>query len=168
MIAIRTQGMVHIHSAPAALMPHVEWALGRLLGGPVGLQWTPQPLKPTQFRTETAWQSDPSFGAVLSSELLGWGSICFEIVQDEADGQPGWRWAYTPSLGLFQSQIDAFGNVLVSEHRLMAIAENPSSTASDLTAQLRLAVGSPWDAELEKLRSASEDRSVIWLKTASN
>ena len=71
MIAIRTQGMVHIHSAPAALLPHVEWALGRLLGGPVGLQWTPQPLKPTQFRAETAWQSDPSFGAVLSSELLG-------------------------------------------------------------------------------------------------
>jgi hypothetical protein len=104
----------------------------------------------------------------LSSELLGWGSICFEIVQDEGDGQPGWRWAYTPTLGLFQSQIDAFGNVLVSEHRLMAIAENLGSSASDLTAQLRLAIGAPWDVELEQLRSASEDRSVIWLKTAAN
>ncbi len=168
MIEIRTQGMVYLHSAPAALLPHVEWALGRLLGGPVGLQWTPQPLKPAQFRAETAWHSDPSFGAVLSSELLGWGSIVFEIVQDEGGGQPGWRWAYTPSLGLFQSQIDVFGNVLVSEHRLTAIAENTGSSASDLTSQLRLAVGAPWELELEQLRSASEDRSVIWLKTAAN
>lgn len=168
MDAIRAQGMVYLHSTPAALLPHVEWALGRLLGGPLTLQWTPQPLKPTQFRTETFWCADPSFGALLTSELLGWGSICFEIVQDEAGGQPGWRWAYTPSLGLFQSQIDSMGNVLVNEHRLMAIADNPSSSVGDLATQLRFAIGMPWERELEPLRMASEDRAVVWLRTATN
>lgn len=161
-------GMVFIHSAPAALLPHVEWALGRLLGGPVGLQWTAQPLKLGHFRAELAWQAEPSFGPVASSELLGWGSIAFEIVQDEAVGHAGWRWSYTPSLGLFQAQIDSFGNVLVNEHKISALAELAGSTVADLRQQLRLAVGEPWERELEPLRQASEDFPVIWLKSVAN
>jgi hypothetical protein len=164
----RAEGMVFIHSATSVLLPHIEWALGRLLGGPVGLQWTPQPLRPGHFRSELAWNSDPSFGSVASSELLGWGSIAFEIVQDEVAGSVGWRWSYTPSLGLFQGQIDSFGNVLVNEHKIMALAELAGSTNADLRTQLRLAVGEPWERELEPLRRAAEGSPVVWLKSVAN
>ena len=166
--AATAQGMVFIHAAPAALLPHIEWALGRHLGGPVGLQWASQPAKSSHFRTEHTWLAKPSFGAMLSSELLGWGSISFEIVQDEAHGHPGWRWVFTPSLGLFQGQIDAMGNALVNEHRLNALANFEVSNLADLRKRIRMAVGEPWDAELEKLREASEDSPVVWLRSVAN
>ena len=166
--AAPAEGMVFIHSAPAALLPHIEWALGRHLGGPVGLQWAPQPMKPGQFRTEQAWLSAPSFGAMLTSELLGWGSISFEIIQDERHGHAGWRWIFTPSLGLFQGQIDALGNALVNEHRLLAITDLDASNIAELRNQIRIAIGEPWDKELEKLRQASEDSPVVWLRSVAN
>ena len=36
---VETRGVVHIHSAPAALCPHVEWALGSALGTHVSVDW---------------------------------------------------------------------------------------------------------------------------------
>lgn len=166
--AAPAQGMVFIHSAPAALMPHIEWALGRHLGGPVGLQWAAQPAKSSHFRTEHAWVAKPSFGAMLASELLGWGSISFEIIQDQAQGHPGWRWAFTPSLGLFQGQIDAMGNTLVNEHRLTALADFDVENLAELRNQMRLAIGEPWDRELEELRYASAESPVVWLRSVAN
>ena len=89
MTGISAQGSVLIHSAPASLLPHVEWAIGRLLGGPAGLTWTPQPALASTFRTELEFDSSTSFGAVLASELLGWGSLRFEIIQHESLGVAG-------------------------------------------------------------------------------
>ena len=166
--AAPAEGMVFIHSAPAALLPHIEWALGRHLGGPVGLQWSPQPLKPGHFRSQHAWLSTSSFGAMLTSELLGWGSIAFEIVQDEGKGHAGWRWIFTPSLGLFQGQIDALGNALVNQHRLVAITDLDTSNLAEIRSQILLAIGEPWDRELEHLRQASDDSAVIWLRSVAN
>ena len=164
MTGISAQGLVLIHSAPASLMPHVEWAIGRLLGGPAGLTWTPQPALASTFRTELEFDSSTSFGAVLASELLGWGSLRFEIVQHESLGVAGWRWAYTPSLGLFQGQIDSLGNSLVTEHRLNSILDAPNGAWADLKTQVRLALGQPWDLELERYREAGEQSAVVYLR----
>jgi hypothetical protein len=167
MNGISTQGMVYIHSAPRALLPHVEWALGRLLGGPIGLDWQPQNQAPGQFRAETNFSADLNFGALASSELLGWGSLRFEIVQDAANEADGWRWAFTPSLGLFQGQLDSLGNLLVNEHRVRAIFDS----ATDLLEAKRLmarSLGEPWDVELEPFRFAHDEASVVWLKSVSN
>lgn len=167
MNGISTQGMVYIHSAPRALLPHVEWALGRLLGGPIGLDWQPQNQAPGQFRAETNFNADPVFGALASSELLGWGSLRFEIIQDAANEADGWRWAFTPSLGLFQGQLDSLGNLLVNEHRVHSIFDS----ATDLIEAKQLmakALGEPWDVELEPFRFAHDEASVVWLKSVSN
>jgi hypothetical protein len=164
MTGISAQGSVLIHSAPASLQPHVEWAIGRLLGGPAGLTWTAQPALSGTFRTELAFDSSVSFGAVLASELLGWGALRFEIIQHESFGVAGWRWAYTPSLGLFQGQIDALGNTLVTEHRLNSILDESNGAGADLKAQLRLAMGHPWDLELERYREAGELAPVVYLR----
>lgn len=166
--AAPASGTVFIHAAPAALLAHIEWAIGRHLGGPVGLQWAAQPAKTGHFRTEHTWSAKPSFGPMLASELLGWGSITFEIIQDEADGNAGWRWVCTPGLGLFQGQIDGLGNALVNEHRLRALVDFEVSNLADLRNRISLAVGEPWDAELEKLREASEESRVVWLRSVAN
>ena len=54
-----TRGVVFIHSAPAALCPHVEWAIAGVLGGHVSLEWTPQPAQSACYRAELSWQGDP-------------------------------------------------------------------------------------------------------------
>ena len=38
-----TRGILYVHSAPSALCPHIEWAVGGVLGLAVNLDWTPQP-----------------------------------------------------------------------------------------------------------------------------
>ena len=40
------QGVLHIHSAPPALCPHIEWAVAGVLGVPVDLPWVNQPATP--------------------------------------------------------------------------------------------------------------------------
>lgn len=167
MNAISAQGMVYIHSAPRALLPHVEWALGRLLGGPIGLLWQPQAQAAGQFRAETDFIADFDFGALASSELLGWGSLRFEIVQESVSGSESWRWAFTPSLGLFQGQLDSFGNLLVNEHRLRAVFET-SPNLIEARAQISRALGEPWDDELEPFRRSHDDARVVWLRNASS
>ncbi len=168
MNGISAQGMVLIHSAPRALLPHVEWAIGRLLGGPTGIKWTPQPLGPGSFRAEHQWQADASFGAILASELMGWGALRFEIIQDQAPTTDGWRWAFTPRLGLFQGQMDSMGSVLLSEHRIRAMLETNGSNLLDLQSEMRNALGEPWDEELEAFRLAGADAPVIWLRSVGN
>ena len=41
-----TTGVVYIHASPAAVCPHVEWALSSTLDARPNLKWTPQPRCP--------------------------------------------------------------------------------------------------------------------------
>lgn len=167
MTGISAQGSVIIHSAPRALVPHIEWAIGRLLGGPIVIHWMPQPLAPSSLRANYSWQADEGFGAALASELLGWEALRFEIIQDQALQSDGWRWAYTPRLGLFQSQMDSLGSALVTEHRMRAILEEPTHSLDELQSKFLAAIGQPWDDELESFRVAGADAPVIWLQSVS-
>ncbi|NBP85547.1 MAG: DUF3145 family protein, partial [Mycobacteriaceae bacterium] len=45
-----TTGVVYLHASPAAVCPHVEWALSSTLGAGANLRWTPQPAMPGQLR----------------------------------------------------------------------------------------------------------------------
>jgi hypothetical protein len=56
----------------------------------------------------------------------------------------------------------------VNEHRLVAITDLETSTLADIRSQIRLAIGEPWDRELEHLRQVSEDSAVIWLRSVAN
>lgn len=167
MNAYSARGMVYIHSAPRALLPHVEWALGRLLGGPIGLKWQPQAQAVGQFRAETDFTANFDFGALASSELLGWGSLRFEIIQESDSAAESSRWAFTPSLGLFQGQIDSFGNLLVNEHRLRAVFDSAPNLI-EARVQISRALGEPWDEELEAFRQAHDESRVVWLRNATS
>jgi hypothetical protein len=160
MNGISTQGMVFIHSAPRALLPHLEWTMGRILGGPVSPRWLP--IGPAQFRTEFHWQGDVFAGTDLTSQLMGWKSIRFEVTTDN------YRWSFTPKLGLFHSETDAAGNLLVNEFRLKEALQTAGSNAIELQRQMRMLMGQPWDDELEQFRMQGADAPIIWLKSASN
>jgi hypothetical protein len=160
MNGISAQGMVFIHSAPRALLPHLEWTIGRILGGPISPRWIP--IGPALFRTEFHWQGDTFTGAELTAELMGWKSLRFEVTAD------GYRWSFTPKLGLFHSETDEAGNLLVNEFRMKAALQIAGSNAIELQRQMRLLIGQPWDDELEAYRQQGADAPIIWLKSASN
>ena len=48
---VTVRGVLHVHSAPPALGPHIEWAVGGVLGVPVTLPWVDQPASPGMLRT---------------------------------------------------------------------------------------------------------------------
>ena len=156
------RGVVWIHSAPAVLCSHIDWALSSALGVVVRLEWTPQPALPGTLRAEYEWTGARGSGAKLASALRGCVRVRFEVTEDASAAGEGTRWSYTPSLGVHTATIGANGDVLVTEQRLKravaadALGQRPLADAiSDL-------LGLPWDAELEPFRYASEGASVRW------
>ena len=71
MTRVMTRGVVFVHSTPAALCPHIEWALESVLGADVNLEWTQQPVAPGLVRSEFSWSGEPGSGAKLASALRG-------------------------------------------------------------------------------------------------
>ena len=95
------RGVLHVHSAPPALGPHIEWAVGGVLGVPVTLPWVDQPASPGMLRTELAWQGPPGTGGAITSALATWNLLRFEVTEEASPGCDAVRYSYTPTLGLF-------------------------------------------------------------------
>lgn len=155
-----TRGVVWIHSTPSALCPHVEWALGGVLGMPVRLDWTQQPVERGSYRAELTWQGTPGTAAAIASAFAKWGRLRFEVTEDPSSGGEGHRYCYTPALGVFHAETGSGGEVLVNEHRLRhAMMQGEHGLASRVDALL----GTPWDEELEAFRHAGDGAPVRWL-----
>ena len=122
-----TRGVFFVHSTPPALCPHIEWALGTALGQEVRLQWTDQDAAPGMVRCEFSWVGPVGSGARLASALRGWEHLRYEVTEEATASNDGGRWCHTPSLGIFHSQMDSVGNVVVPEDRIRAAMENASS-----------------------------------------
>ena len=67
-----TRGIVQIHSAPSALRPHVEWAIGGVIGAPVDLAWDVQPAERGTYRCEHGWTGPAGASAKLTSAMMRW------------------------------------------------------------------------------------------------
>lgn len=157
------RGVVYIHSAPRALCPHVEWAVGRALERPVDFDWRDQPVLKGARRAEYFWEGPRGLGAVLASALRGWEHLRYEVTEDAGLGTDGGRWMHTPDLGIFHAQTDTAGNLVVPEDRIRAALESAGSDPFELRRELRVALGDAWDEELEVFRHATEDVPVTWL-----
>jgi hypothetical protein len=160
MDGISAQGMVFVHSAPRALLPHLEWTMGRILGGPISPRWLP--IAAAQFRTEFHWRGDDYSGADLTAELMGWKSLRFEVTTGS------YRWSFTPTLGLFQANTDDAGNILINEFQVKHALASTGSNAIELQRQMRSLLGQPWDEELEVFRKYGAEAPIIWLNSAAN
>ena len=159
-----TRGVVYVHSATSALCPHVEWAVGGVLGVRVTLDWTPQPAAPGTVRAELSWQADAGTGARLASALRDWMHLRFEVTEEPSAGAEGERWSSTPTLGLFHATTGVHGDILVREDRLRAaLARAGSDPATDVLAEMQALLGKSWDDELETFRYAGDGAPVRWL-----
>lgn len=157
-----TRGVLFVHSTPPALCPHIEWALGTALGQEVHLQWSDQEAAPGMVRCEFSWVGPIGSGARLASALRGWEHLRYEVTEEATASNDGGRWCHTPSLGIFHSQMDSVGNVVVPEDRIRAAMANASSY-EELLEGLDLALGQAWDDELESFRHAGAGAPVRWL-----
>ncbi|MDO4664983.1 MAG: DUF3145 domain-containing protein [Actinomycetaceae bacterium] len=154
------RGVLFVHSVPRALCPHIEWIAADVLGVPVNLAWSAQPAQEGTFRTEYSWVGQVGTGAKLASALRGWEHLRYEVTEEPSAQSDGGRWSHTPSLGIFYSQTDAAGNMVVPENRIRAALEGDPQK---LRENLELALGVAWDEELEPFRYAGSGVSVRWL-----
>lgn len=159
-----TGGVLWIHSAPSALCPHIEWAVGGVFRAPARLDWTPQPAERAAYRAEYEWSGPVGGAARLASQLQSWGRLRFEVTEHASAGSEGVRFCYTPTLGIFQSPIGASGDVLVHEERIKNALGQAALGQLDIVDALHDLLGTSWDEELEVFRRATTpDAPVRWL-----
>lgn len=154
-------GVLYIHATPAALCPHVEWAVAAELGTRARLSWTDQPCRPGHLRAELNWRGRPGTAGRIAAALRGWTMLRYEVTEDPSPGLDGERYCVTPALGVFRAVIGANGDLLVGEDRLRALLATASGPA--LAAGLDGLLGSAWDEELEPYRTAGDGAPVTWL-----
>lgn len=159
----QARGMIFIHSTPAALCPHIEWAIGAVLGQALDMPWTHQPAQPGARRVEVSWTGPSGSGAALASRLGGFGRLRFEVTEEASPGADGQRYSYTPTLGAFRAIVGMHGDILVPEDRIRRAIADDALGGSDLQDTLSGLLGVPWDDELDVFRHASEDAPVRWL-----
>ncbi|WP_226346083.1 DUF3145 domain-containing protein [Agilicoccus flavus] len=162
---VMTRGVVFIHSAPAALCPHIGWALESVLGEGVRLEWTPQPLGRSFVRTEVAWVGEPGTGARIASAMRGWDSLRYEVTEEASPGSDGSRWSHTPALGIHHTWTSANGDAVLNEDRIRAALRAGDHSA--LRRELDVALGTAWDLELDPFRHAGDGQPTRWLYRVS-
>jgi Protein of unknown function (DUF3145) len=185
---VSVRGVLHVHSAPPALCPHVEWAVAGVLGVPVSLPWVGQPAAPGMLRAELEWQGGPGMAGSITSALAGWNRLRFEVTEEASPGCDPMRYSYAPDLGVFSAITMANGDILVPESRLRAAmtvaaaaasgvirlaqgagasddaeAADGTEPAGTLEDELARLLGQPWDDELEPFRCAADGAPVRWL-----
>jgi hypothetical protein len=160
--AANTTGVVFLHCCPAALAPHVEWALAGVLASPVRLQWSAQPAAPTHLRAEAAWTGRVGMAARLAASLRAWPMLVFEITEAATSVSDGERLAYVPGRGFHRSMIAVNGDVVVGEERLRGLLDR-ARTAEEYAHGIAELLGSSWDAELEPYRRGGDGAPVTLL-----
>src|SRR5262249_46857625 len=72
---VSVRGVLHVHCAPPALCPHIEWAVAGVLGVPVSMPWVDQPASPGAMRAELQWNGNPGAGGAITSALASWNLV---------------------------------------------------------------------------------------------
>lgn len=160
-----TRGTLTIHSAAAALTPHITWTIQNIAHTDIDIVWEPQTLHQGSQRASLEWSGGVDTPTRLASSLAPFKKIWFEVtVEGTSSTNPG-RWMYTPSLGITHVQTDIEGNFVLTEDRLKAAVEKSGADFATLIDQLSKDLAEPWDEELEPLREAGADRSnIVWFK----
>jgi hypothetical protein len=156
------RGVVYIHSAPAAICPHAEWAISSVLGSRVSLTWTDQPAAPSQLRSEVSWSGEVGTGSRLAAALRAWPMLRFEITEEASPGADGERICHLPGRAIWRATTAANGDIVVGEDRIRALLSHGYG-AEKLTHELNQLLGADVDAELEPYRRAGDGAPVTWL-----
>ena len=158
-----TRGVLYVHSTPSALCPHIEWAVGGVLGVSSPVDWTPQPAQTGTYRAELSWTGAPGSAASIASALRGWNHLRFEVTEEPTASTEGVRYSYTPDLGVYHAVTGLHGDLMIPEDRLKAAVVKAALGDTTLVAEVDKLLGKPWDDELETFRHAGEGAPVRWL-----
>lgn len=156
------RGVVYVHSAPAAICPHAEWAVSSVLGDRVTLTWTQQPASPGQLRADVSWTGAAGTAARLAGALKAWPMLRFEVTEEPSPGCDGERICHLPGRGIWRATTSANGDIVVGEDRIRALLEHGYG-AEKLGHELNQLLGADVDAELEPYRRAGDGTPVTWL-----
>ena len=154
------RGVIFVHSCPRAVSPHVEWAMARVFGSRLEIDWADQPVEPGSVRAELVWGGPGGTGAKIASALHAFRQLRHEVTEDPSPGREGERFSYTPTHGLFRATIGVHGDVMVPEDRLRTAMSQVLTTGEALADEVARLIGTPWDDELEPFRSAHEGSTV--------
>ena len=116
-----------------------------------------------RLRAEYSWHGPTGASAALTSALRNCQRVRFEVTEDASGAEPGQRYAFTPTLGVFHAVTDAHGEIQIGEQRLRTAMLTAQTTQITLPEVLGELLGEPWDAELEVFRYAGQDAPVRWL-----
>jgi hypothetical protein len=159
-----SKGLVFIHQAPSALLAHIEWTISGVCSAPITISWQALPTPMNGYRSLVSWEGPEGSGAVLATSFMNLKQISFEVIHQDSIDVSGYRWSYTPTLGMFSSATDEAGNVLVNENQLRFIVDSCGSNGLKLQAELRKVLGQAFDDELESYRelfNGSESNNSI-------
>ncbi|WP_100445711.1 DUF3145 domain-containing protein [Glycomyces xiaoerkulensis] len=168
---MQTRGVIYIHSSPPAVCPHVEWAIGRVLGSAsrgatVKLGWAPQEAERGTMRAERPWTGEPGLAAEFAQALMQWPMLRFEVSEDPSVGVDGERIMHVPGRGVFRAAMSAAGGIMVAEDRIRALLATTTS-AEALRGGLDQLLGLEWDRDLEPYRHAGGQAEQSWLSQVS-
>ena len=158
-----TRGVLFVHSAPSALCPHIEWAVGGVLGSAAHIEWTPQPAQSGSYRAEVSWAGSVGTAAAIASALRGWNHLRFEVTEEPTASTEGARFSFTPDLGVFHAVTGLHGDLLIPEDRIKKVILGEALGGPPLLDALQDLLGCDWDTELEVFRHAGEGSPVRWL-----
>lgn len=155
-----SKGLVFIHQSPSSLLAHIEWTISGVCGAPkvIGWQALPEPMR--GYRGIAPWEGPDGTGADLATAFMNLKQLSFEVIEQDSIDSQGYRWCFTPTLGMFSSATDEAGNILVSENQLRSIIDNCGSNGLKLQAELRKVLGQAFDDELESFRELLEISTV--------
>ena len=122
-----TRGVVFVHSAPAAICPHVEWAISGVTGGRVSLSWTAQPAAPGSLRADAGWSGRPGTGGRLAKALKAWPMLRFEVTEEASPGVDGERICHVPGRGIWRAAISANGDVVLGEDQVRSLLSSAAN-----------------------------------------
>jgi hypothetical protein len=148
---LSVRGLLTIHSAPSALRAHIDWAIQNILGSDNALNWLTQPMMVGTFKTKCQWSGQQRSGAEIASTLRSWHFLNFEVMENHENG--GELFRFTPELGIHRAVTDLSGGVLLNEYVINNVMQSAFDEDS-IREGFALAMGTPWDAQLEKFRSA--------------
>jgi uncharacterized protein DUF3145 len=163
---VPSRGVVYVHSAPLAVAPHVEWAIARVLGSPVRLEWSAQPADLKTRRAECQWTGRPGTGAELAAALRGWPMLRFEVTEEPTVGYDGERFMHVPGRGLFRAATSVTGDIMITEDQVRAVLATARGGEA-IAHALDTLLGTAWDAELEPYRHAGDGAPSTWLTQVS-
>lgn len=145
-------GTLVVHSAPRAVVNHIEWAVNGFIGAPQRFRWREYPDQPGLVKLSLSWDAPAGFAAKLASTLRGWVDVRFEVTEDATALTPGVLFMHTPALGLYTAEINQAGSVVLSAERLRMLVESSQHEFGFLQRALADALGDPWESELEPYR----------------